>query len=100
MDDVISQHRNLLHEESAGTLCQILAKEAIFGKDLLARCTVTGKGGTLALPLQEMNDLKRKGSVGIYGTYEISIRGRALLRLRHFRHTIMSLLSLIIIITV
>ena len=60
IDDVISQHRNLLHEESAGTLCQILAKEAIFGKDLLARCTVTGKGGTLALPLQEMNDLKRK----------------------------------------
>ena len=60
MDDVISQHRNLVHEESAGTLCQILAKEAIFGKDLLARCTVIGKGWTLALPLQEINNFKRK----------------------------------------
>ena len=60
IDDVISQNRKLIHEESAGTLWQILAKEAIFGKDLLARCTVTGKGGTFALPLQEMNNLKRK----------------------------------------
>ena len=57
IDDVISQNRKLVHEESAGTLCQILAKEAIFGKDLLARCTVTGKGETFVLPLQEM---KRK----------------------------------------
>ena len=60
VDDVIAQHRNLLHEDSAGTLCQILAKEAIFGKDLLLQCTVTGKGGTLALPVNEMNNLKKK----------------------------------------
>ena len=60
IDEVIAQHRHLLHDDSAGTLCQILAKEAVFGKDLLARCTVTGKGGTLALPVQEMNNLKKK----------------------------------------
>jgi len=60
VDDVIAQHRNLLHEDKAGTLCQILAKEAIFGKDVLSQCTVTGKGGSLALPVQEMNNLKKK----------------------------------------
>ena len=60
VDDVIPRHRNLLHKDSAGTLCQTLAKEAIFGKDLLSQCTVTGKGGTLALPVNEMNNLKKK----------------------------------------
>ena len=53
------QLRNIV-DDSEGTLCQILAKEAVFGKDLLARCMVTGKGGTLVLPIQEMNNLKKK----------------------------------------
>jgi len=60
VDDVIVQHRNLLHEDKAGTLFQILAKEAIFGKDVLSQCTVTGKGGSFVLPVQEMNNLKKK----------------------------------------
>ena len=59
-DDVIAQHRKLINDDGAGTLCQILAKEAIFGKDVMERCTVTGRGGTHALPFQPMNDLKAK----------------------------------------
>ena len=59
-DDVIAQHRKLINDDCVGTLCQILAKEAIFGKDVMERCTVTGRGGTHALPFQPMNDLKAK----------------------------------------
>jgi len=60
IDEVIAQNRSLVHKDTAGTLCQILAREAVFGKDILARCTVTGNGGKTALPLQEMNSLKMK----------------------------------------
>ena len=49
-DDVIAQHRKLIDDDGAGTLCQILPKKAIFGKDVMERCTVTGRGGTRALP--------------------------------------------------
>ena len=59
-DDVIAQHRKLINDDGAGTLYQILAKEAFFGKDIMERCTVTGRGGTHALPFQPMNELKAK----------------------------------------
>ena len=60
INEVVAQHRNLVHKDTAGTLCQILAREAVFGKDVLARCTITGNGGKTALPLQELNNLKIK----------------------------------------
>jgi len=58
IDEVILQNQNYINELNAGTLCQALAREAIFGKDVLARCTITGNGGKTALPLREMNNLK------------------------------------------
>ena len=58
IDDVIAQNRKLINDDGAGTLCQTLAKEAIFGKEVMERCTVTGRGGTPAFPFQMMNDLK------------------------------------------
>lgn len=54
IDELIAQHRNLVHKDTAGTLCQILAREAVFGRDILAQCTITGHGGKTALPLQEL----------------------------------------------
>ena len=59
-DEVITQHRKLINDDGAGTLCQILAKEAFFGKDIMKLCTVTGRGGTHALPFQLMNEPKAK----------------------------------------
>ena len=60
IDDVIAQNRKLINDDGAGTLCQILVKEAIFGKEVMERCTVSGRGGSLALPFQQMKDLKMK----------------------------------------
>jgi len=60
IDEVIAQYPNYVNKPSAGTLCQIFARESVFGKDVLACCTVSGNSGKTALPLHELNQLKIK----------------------------------------
>ena len=60
IDEVIAQHPNYVNKPNAGTLCQIFARESVFGKNVLARCTVSENGGKTALPFHELTQLKIK----------------------------------------
>lgn len=42
VDDVLNVNSDLKGEEKAATLCQKLAKEAVFGTDVMRRCTPAG----------------------------------------------------------
>ena len=55
---VLEENAKLRTESSAGTLCQKLAKEAFFGKDIMKKCTPNGTREFPALPRAEMYGLK------------------------------------------
>ena len=55
---VLHENYKLCTEATAGTLCQVLAKEAIFGKELMEQCTPNGAQDCPGLPRQELNNLK------------------------------------------
>ena len=50
---MIAQNCKLINDDGADTLCQILGKEAIFGKEVKEHCTVTGRRGSSAFPADE-----------------------------------------------
>ena len=57
--DVLQKHPNLLGKESKiGSLAVKLAREAIFGDDILKLCTPRGCNDKPALPQRELNHLK------------------------------------------
>ena len=58
-DEVLAKYRTLRTESKAGKLAVRLAKEAIFGEDVLAKCMVGGFRDLPALPLHELNELKQ-----------------------------------------
>ena len=47
-----------IEEEKAGTITQMLARESIFGEDVMKRCTPSGSKGFPALPKTELFQLK------------------------------------------
>ena len=55
---VLNANCDLKGEEKAGTLCQKLAKEAMFGPDVMRRCTPAGPKELPALPKTELFALK------------------------------------------
>ncbi len=56
--DVLTVNNHLRNESSASTLCQRLAKEAIFGKEVMKKCTPSGTRDFPALPQEELFELK------------------------------------------
>lgn len=58
IEDVLKANRDLKCEKKAGTLCQKLVKEAIFGSDIMRRCTLAGSKEFRALPKAELFYLK------------------------------------------
>lgn len=59
-DLVIKQHPKLRGDSKAGTLAVKLAREAIFGDDVLAKCTPGGSRELPSLPNDELNLLKEE----------------------------------------
>ena len=58
VDQVIQENYKLCTESSAGTLCQILARESFFGKEVMEQCTPNGARDCPGLPRLELNNLK------------------------------------------
>ena len=56
--EVLEENVKLRTESSAGTLCQKLAKEAFFGKEIMKKCTPGGNCQYPALPQEEFFELK------------------------------------------
>ena len=57
-EDVVKMHPKLVKLSKIPTLSVKLAKEAYFGKDIMAVCTVRGLGNYHALPETELKELK------------------------------------------
>ena len=58
VEDVLMENIHLRTESHAGTLCQRLAKEAIFGEDIMKQCTPYGTRDAPGLPHEELYSLK------------------------------------------
>lgn len=58
VQEILEGNAKLRTESTAGTLCQKLAKEAIFGKEVMKRCTPSGTREFPALPREELYELK------------------------------------------
>ena len=56
--EVLQENIKLKTEGSAGNLCQKLAKQAIFGKEVMRKCTPAGTRDYPALPQAELKKLK------------------------------------------
>ena len=56
---VILKYPKLRSPSSVGTLAIKLAREAIFGADVLAKCTVYGDRELPGLPVEELQQLKQ-----------------------------------------
>ena len=57
--DVLKANEHLVTKlNSPGTLAQLLAREAIFGSEVMGQCTPTGSKRLHALPQKELMDLK------------------------------------------
>ena len=56
--DVLKQNPELRTESGCGTLAQRLAKEALFGEEVMKRCTPNGSKKYPALPQEELYNLK------------------------------------------
>lgn len=56
---VLTENSKLRMECTAGTLCQTLAKQAIFGKEVMKKCTPNGTCEHPGLPRAELFELKR-----------------------------------------
>ena len=59
VNDVLMKHPKLRCNSKIGTLAVKLAREAIFGEDVMARCTVAGERGLPGLPTAELQQLKQ-----------------------------------------
>ena len=59
IEDVLDKYPNLRGESKAGTLACKIAKEAIFGTDVLKQCTPNGTRELPALPFTELFELKK-----------------------------------------
>ena len=59
VEDVLKKYPKLKHESKAGTLACKLAKEAIFGSDVLKQCTPIGNRELPGLPEKELKVLKK-----------------------------------------
>ena len=57
---IIRQYPKLRGDSKAGTLAVKLARQAIFGDDVLAQCTPGGSRDLPALPSDELNILKEE----------------------------------------
>ena len=58
-EEIIRKYPKLLSESNAGKLAVKLSREAFFGEDVLVRCTVNGFRELPALPVHELNELKK-----------------------------------------
>ena len=58
VQEILEENNHLRTESCAGTLCQRLAKEAIFGEDIMKRCTPYGTRDSPGLPRAELYELK------------------------------------------
>lgn len=56
--DALAKHSNLIYSSKVRSLASKLAKESVFGDDVLIRCTVAGSRSFPALPVAELNYLK------------------------------------------
>lgn len=56
---VILRYPKLRNPSNVGTLATKLAREAYFGEDVLAKCTVAGDRGLPGLPIEELRQLKQ-----------------------------------------
>ena len=56
--DALTKYSTLIYSSKVRTLAAKLAKESIFGDDVLIRCTVAGSRSFPALPVAELNYLK------------------------------------------
>ena len=57
--EVILRYPKLQSPSNVGTLAAKLAREAYFGEDVLAKCTVAGDRGLPGLPITELQELKQ-----------------------------------------
>ena len=55
---VLAKHPKLRCESKVATLAVKLAREALFGDDVLSRCTVSGERAYPGLPVDKVNELK------------------------------------------
>ena len=53
VDQVVNENIKLKNKDKAATLCQILARQCFFGKEVMGRCTPGGKQG-FGLPREEL----------------------------------------------
>ena len=58
MEVVLIKNSKLKGEAKAPTLAQKLARDALFGDDVMMRCTPFGTGTLNALPVRELQYLK------------------------------------------
>ena len=58
IQSVLDENIALQNDSSAGTLCQRLAKEAIFGEEVMEKCTPYGTRDCPGLPQAELFELK------------------------------------------
>ena len=58
VNDVIMKHPKLRCSSKVGTLAVKLAKDAFFGEDVMAQCTVAGERDLPGLPSKELQQLK------------------------------------------
>lgn len=59
INEALSRYSTLIYGSKVRTLATKLAKECIFGDDVLVRCTVAGSRCFPALPVAELNELKK-----------------------------------------
>ena len=59
INDVLMKHPKLRCSSKIGTLAVKLARDAVFGDDVMARCTVAGERGLPGLPMKELQQLKQ-----------------------------------------
>ena len=59
IEEVVASNPNLTTLSRAGKLACKLAREAVFGEEVMRRCTPLGNKERPGLPLHEMNVLKR-----------------------------------------
>jgi hypothetical protein len=57
--EVIVRYPKLRSPSNSGTLASKLAREAYFGEDVLAKCTISGDRGLPGLPIVELQQLKQ-----------------------------------------
>ena len=59
IEEVIAEHKDLLAINAPETLAQYIAKEAVFGDEIMKQCTPSGRKQRKALPQKELMMIKR-----------------------------------------